>query len=219
MNDVPISEALAQVGEVALLRVVSIEPVGIFLGWGLPKDLFLPFAELTYSPKVGEEILVFLYHDQNERVCASMKIESFLEKTTKELKEEQPVDLIILAKTDLGFKAVINNRFVGILYGDEVFQELHYGQAIKGYIKKIRPDGKIDLKLSKAGHLAAEDIGPVILKMLKEKNGFLEINEKTSPQAIYDLFGVSKKKYKMILGNLYKQRLIRIEKDGIYLVK
>lgn len=212
-------QVLAQVGETALLRVVSIEPVGIFLDWGLPKDLFLPYSEQSYSLKVGQEVLVYLYLDQQDRICASMKIESFLEKTAQDLKEEQPVLLTILAQTDLGYKAVINHRFIGVLYRDEVFQSLSYGQKIQGYIKKIRPDGKIDLKLAKSGHLAAQDIAPLILQMLEDQNGFLEINEKTAPEVIYEMFGVSKKKYKIILGDLYKRRLIRIEDDGIYLVK
>lgn len=212
-------EALARLGEVALLRVVGIEPVGIFLEWGQPKDLFMPYSEQSYSLKVGQEVLVYVYLDQQDRPCASMKIESFLKKSAQGLQEEQPVHLIILAQTDLGYKAVINNQFIGVLYRDEVFQSLHYGQNMQGYIKKIRPDGKIDLKLAQSGHLSAQDISPKILEMLKEKNGFLDINEKTAPEVIYDMFGVSKKKYKIILGDLYKKRLIRIEADGIYLVK
>lgn len=134
--------------------------------------------------------------------------------------EGQEVQLVIAAETDLGFKAIINDEDWGVLYHSEVFQDLRLSQKIKGYIKKIREDGKIDLILQKPGHHAAQgEIGPKILEELKRQGGFLPINDKTSAETIYDLFGVSKKKYKIALGGLYKKRLITVDDSGIRLVK
>lgn len=209
----------AMVGDFALLKVVATTPVGAFLDWGLPKDLFLPFAEQTRALRVGQEILVYIYVDKSDRLSASMRLERNIEKTDANYKEGQPVNLIIAGRTDLGFKAIIENRHWGVLYGNEVFMPLHQGQRIPGYIKKMRDDGKIDLSLQQTGHKsAAEDVGPKILNLLKERNGFLAINDKTPPEEIYRLFGVSKKKYKIALGGLYKQRLISVDDDGIRLV-
>lgn len=209
----------AQAGDFALLKVVATTPVGAFLDWGLPKDLFLPFAEQTRALRVGQEILVYIYVDKSDRLSASMRLERNIEKTGAKYEEGQPVNLIIAGRTDLGFKAIVENRHWGVLYGNEVFQPLHQGQQIQGYIKKMREDGKIDLSLQKTGHKSAnEDVGPKILELLKQKNGFLAINDKTPPEEIYRLFGVSKKKYKIALGGLYKQRLISVDEDGIRLV-
>ncbi|MGZ5278335.1 MAG: CvfB family protein [Pseudobdellovibrionaceae bacterium] len=208
----------ARLGEFALLQVVAVESVGAFLDWGLPKDLFLPFAEQTKSLREGQDVLVFPYLDNSGRLAASMRLERNMSKEPATYKESEAVQLIIAFKTDLGFKAIINGKHWGVLYSNEVFQPLHYGQEVSGFIKKIREDGKIDLGLQRTGHQAGEDIAPKILEMLKEKGGFLEINDKTSAQIIYDLFGVSKKKYKIALGGLYKKRLIKVEDDGIRLV-
>ncbi len=192
-------------GEFKLLKVVSLSPVGAFLQWQPDKDILLPFSEQTEELFLGDLILVFTYLDKSERPCASMRIEKFLDKTPTHFKEQQEVDLWIYRKTDLGFKAIVDGLTMGILYQNEVFKPLSYGEKLKGYIGKIRADGKIDLTLGRFGHQSAEDIAPVILKMLSEQNGFLALNEKTTPETIYKLFGVSKKKYKMVLGALYKK--------------
>ena len=207
-----------QVGEYAILRVASIEPVGAFLDWGLPKDLFLPFREQTRELQVGHEIIVCLYTDNNGRISSSMRLEKFLDKDTSVYSLEQKVELLIIGKTDLGFKAIINGKHLGILYQNEVFQDLRYADQVPGYIKKIREDGKIDLILQPFGSKGADDLGAKILAKLGEKEGFLPLTEKTSPEVIYNLFGVSKKKYKMALGGIYKRKLITIEPDGIKLV-
>lgn len=209
----------AMVNDFALLKVVATSSVGAFLDWGLPKDLFLPFAEQTRALRVGQEVLVYVYVDKSDRLAASMRLERNVEKTAAEYTDGQKVNLIIAGRTDLGFKAIIENRHWGILYGNEVFQPLRQGQKIEGYIKKMRPDGKIDLSLQRSGHKATrEDVGPKILESLKEKNGFLPINDKTPPEEIYRLFGVSKKQFKVALGGLYKKRLITVHEDGIRLV-
>ncbi len=209
----------ATVGECAQLEVRSVEDVGAFLDWGLSKDLFLPFSEQTRGLKPGQEIIVFIYLDKSGRISASMRIDRNLKNPIDDLEEGQSVQLLIYGKTDLGFKAIINKSHVGVLYYDEVFQPLQYGQSIMGFIKKIRADKKIDLSLQRTGHKAGDDIAPRILELLQDNNGFLKINDKTSPEEIYKLFGASKKKFKIALGGLYKKRAIKVTDEGIELVK
>lgn len=206
-------------GEYALLEVVAVENIGAFLDWGQEKDLFLPFAEQEGRVEIGEKVIVYVYKDKADRFCASMRIQRNKAHFPMTLAPGDKVDLIIAAKTDLGYKAIINHKHLGMLYKNEVFTELYYGKEIQGYIKALRDDGKIDLSLQPniTGHKAAADIGPKILELLELKGGFLEINEKTPPEVIYEIFGVSKKKFKIAIGGLYKERLISIEEDGIRL--
>lgn len=209
---------LAKVGEFASLRVVSLSSIGAFLDWGLAKDLLLPFAEKTRALRVGENCLVYLYLDNTGRICASMRVDRYIEKTPGDYTVGQSVRLIIARHTDLGINAIINERHWGILFTNEVFERLLPGQKIQGYIKQIRPDGKIDLTLHKTGTTGTDDIGEKILQALRDEEGYLEINDKTSAEIIYEYFGVSKKKYKIALGALYKKRLITVDEDGIRLV-
>ncbi len=209
---------LAEVGDFACLEVVSIEKVGAFLNWGLTKDLFLPYREQTRDIRVGDNVVVAVYIDSSGRIAASMRVQKFLSEKKAQYVDGQKVELFISAKTDLGYKAIINNEHIGVLYANEVFQNLNHGQRISGYIKKMRDDGKIDLILQPPGNLGAEDLGQKILDLLKKENGFLKITDKTDPEKIYELFGVSKKKFKMALGGLYKKRLISISDDGVRLL-
>lgn len=206
----------AQVGEFAYLTVVAATRVGAFLAWGLDKDLFLPFSEQTHNIRPGDQVVVYIYLDNTDRIASSMRVERFFAEERGEYEVGQAVDLLIYNRTDLGFKAIINGDHAGMLYHNEVFQPLKIGQKLRGFIRNIRAeDGKIDLSLQKTGHQGAEDVGPKILEQLQKNNGFLALTEKTPPEKIYDLFGVSKKKYKIALGGLYKQRLITIDDDGI----
>lgn len=208
----------AQVGDLATLKVAGTSSVGAFLDWGLPKDLFLPFAEQTGRLRVGDNVLVYLYLDNTNRIASSMRLERKLNKTPAEYEVGQSVEIIIAEKTDLGFKAIINGQHWGMLYANEVFQELKYGQKLQAYVKEIRAsDGKIDLNLYKTGHQGGDEIAVKILEALRSSGGYLEINDKTSPEKIYELFGASKKKYKIALGGLYKKRLISISDEGIRL--
>ncbi len=210
---------LAIVGEFALLKVAGTTSVGAFLNWGLPKDLFLPFAEQSREVRTGQDVLVFVYTDKSDRLAASMRLDRNMSKVAGTYTEGQAVNLIIAGKTDLGFKAIVEGQHWGVLYSNEVFQELQYGQRLSAFIKKLRPDGKIDLALSMTtGHKAAADIGPQILELLQAKGGFLALNDKTPPEEIQRLFGVSKKKYKIALGGLYKKRQISVDDDGIRLL-
>jgi hypothetical protein len=206
-------------GEFATLKVASLQSIGAFLDWGLQKHLFLPYAEQTRALRVDQDVIVFLYLDNTGRLAASMRLDRNLKKDAGSAYHDgDAVDLLIAAKTDLGYKAIVDGKYWGVLYANEVFQTLRYGQKIPGFIKTVRADGKLDLGLQRTGHKAGEDIAPKILALLKERGGFLEITDKTSAEIIYELFGVSKKKYKIALGGLYKKRLIKIDDDGIRLV-
>ena len=208
---------LAEVGQFACLEVVSLESVGAFLDWGLPKDLFLPFRERTRPVKVGQTVVVFVYLDNTDRICASMRLDKYVNPEPGPYKEGERVELFIAARTDLGFKAIINGNHWGMLYNNEIFQPLEHGQKLAGFIKKIRADGKIDLSLQDLNADPIKDLPEKILSLLKNKGGFLSVNDKTPAEEIYELFGVSKKKYKIALGGLYKKRLITVEDDGIRL--
>ena len=212
-------QPLAAVGDFALLKVVAVEEVGAFLDWGLPKDLFLPHREQSRSLRVGQRVLVYLYLDSSQRIAASMRLERNTDPEPGDYKLDQEVDLLIIGKTDLGYKAIIENRHLGVIYQNEVFQELEYGQRTKGFIKKIREDRKIDLALQRAGMTDVDTIVDQILDQLRRKGGFLELNDKASADLIHDLFGVSKKKYKIALGGLYKKRWIQVDDDGIRLTE
>ena len=211
---------IAWIGEYAFLKVVDVKDVGAFLDIGTEKDLFLPHSEQTRPVQPGQSVIVYIYLDKMERVTGSMRLEKHVTPEPAQYEEGQEVNLMIAAETDLGYKAIINRKHWGILYHSEIFKPLHYGQQMKGFIKKTREDGKIDLILQQAGHKAAQDdIGPRILAKLQGEGGFLPINDKTSAETIYELFGVSKKKYKIALGGLYKKRLITVDEDGIRLAK
>lgn len=202
----------------AILRVVAIEKIGAFLSWQPDKDLYLPFSEQTKKIEVGEEVVVAIYQDKQERPCSSMRLDKFASNDTADLKLEQKVELIVFAETDLGYKALINKKQTGVIYKNEVFQQLHYGQEITGYICKIREDGKIDLILQPFGNKGADDLGLRIIEALEDNNGYLEITDKTNPEVIYQMFGVSKKKFKIALGGIYRKKLVSIEEKGIRLV-
>ncbi len=210
----------AKVGEFAYLEVVSVSAIGAFLKWGLPKDLFVPFREQKQKMEVGRFYLVYLYLDEDtNRIAASAKLEQFLLDVPPEYSVGQEVDLLIYHKTDLGYKAIINTEHLGVLYKNEVFQELRPGQKIKGYINKIREDKKIDLALRKPGFEKIDSLTDVILKKIAENNGFLEVSDKTEAGKIYELFGVSKKTFKKAIGALYKKKLIDLNDKGIRLGK
>jgi predicted RNA-binding protein (virulence factor B family) len=210
----------AQVGEFAYLTVVAVTDVGAFLDWGLDKDVLVPFAEQHRPLEVGHSYLVYLYLDKiHGRITASSKIDHFLnDDKPHNFKPQQAVNLIIANSTDLGYKAIINHSHWGVLYKDEVHQRLSFGQNKKGFIKRIRPDGKIDLSLQ-GGKETRDKYAKIILIYLNNHNGFAPVHDKTNPQVISKLFGMSKGAFKKAIGGLYKQRIISIEKDGIRLNK
>lgn len=220
MNEIEKEIQPPKVGDIAVYRVASVEDIGVFLDCGQPKDLFLPFREQTRELRVGDRAIVYVYMDNNDRMAGSMRIDKHIGKGPTTYKVGDEVELLVFAKTDLGFKAIVDGRHFGMLYADEVFERIRYAQRLTGYIKAIRGDGKLDLSLSRAGHKAAsEDVAPRIMEMLEEEGGFLPINDKTSAERIHDLFGVSRKRFKVALGGLYKKRVISVDPDGIRLIE
>jgi predicted RNA-binding protein (virulence factor B family) len=206
------------VGEFACLKAVAVTPMGAFLDWGLMKDLFVPFREQKLKMEEGRWYIVTVYLDpETKRLVASAKIEKFLDNLPPDYEAGQEVDLLIAGETDLGFNAIINNKHLGVIYRNEIFQPLRKGDRIKGYIKKIREDEKIDLLLQKPGYAKVDDISLKIVDVLKKHNGFLPVTDKSDPDAIYELFGVSKKTYKKAIGTLFKFQIIDIEDKGIRL--
>lgn len=210
---------LVQMDGVAWLKVISIGRAGAFLDWGLGKDLLVPFAEQDYELEENHYCLVRVYLDDQNRIAASSYLNHFISDEARYLREGDEVALIIAGKTDLGFKAVVNENFWGILYHNEVFQPLREGQKLTGYIKKIREDKKIDLSLNKAGHTHVKPVTEQIIQRLEDNNGFLELSDKSSPEAINAAFGVSKKVFKHAIGSLYKERRITLTKTSISLTK
>ena len=210
---------LAMVEEFALLTVVSVTPVGAFLNWGLPKDLFVPFREQRQPMEEGKKYLVYVYVDTNtKRIAASSKIEHYLDNIPVDYDLDEEVDLIIVNETDLGYNAIIDNSHFGILYKNEVFQPLNPGDKVQGYIKKIRTDGKIDLRLEKIGYEKISSFVDRIIVELQKNKGFLPLTDKSSPEEIYNTFKISKKNFKAAIGALYKKRFISLDDTGIHLL-
>jgi predicted RNA-binding protein (virulence factor B family) len=210
---------LAQVDEIAYLKVAALNYVGAFLDWGLAKNLLVPFSEQHHELEVGKFYMVKVFLDDQQRVVATTKIDKFISDTAdEELTEGQQVDLLIADKTELGVKAIVNNRYWGMLYSNELFQPVSKGQKLTAYIKHIREDLKIDLSLQLQGYIKKVlPLTETIINELNAHNGVLMISDKSPPEAIYALFGVSKKVFKQAIGALYKQELIDIEKTEIRL--
>jgi len=208
----------ATVGQFTMLQVVSSTPSGAFLNWGLEKDLLVPKREQPVRMEQGKSYLVHVYLDvKSNRITASARLDRFLGQQPAGFTEKEEVDLIIYDQTDLGYKAIVNNSHSGMLYKNEVFQKFRLGQQLKGYIKKIRDDGKIDLSLQLPGQQPVDDISQTILNALKRRGGWLAVNDNSPPQEIYAMFKVSKKTFKKAIGALYKKRLITISPKGIKL--
>ena len=213
----------AVVDECAYLKVISTNKVGAFMDWGLQKDLLIPHQEQKHPFRLGESHVVYLYlDDRAQRIAGTEYLDSYLDETSVYYKESQAVDLLICSETELAYKAVINQSHLGLLYRNEVFQPLVIGQKIKGYVKKIRPDKKIDLCLQLTGETKKDDaistLKQAIIMHLSANKGSSTLSDRSSPESIYATFHVSKKVYKRALSSLYKERKIEIKKDAIYLV-
>jgi predicted RNA-binding protein (virulence factor B family) len=207
------------VGDIVLLECVSITPQGAFMDWGLMKDLFVARSQQLVGMRVGGKYLVKIYVDkQTDRVAATEKIEFQLSNEELTVKEMEEVDLVASRKSDIGYVMIINNLHTGVLHNNEMFRDIRIGDRMKGFIKTIRADNKIDLVLGKPGYQKVEDELDKVLRLLKENNGYLPYNDKSAPEDIYAYFGMSKKTFKMTTGALYKQRKIDFAKEGIKLV-
>jgi predicted RNA-binding protein (virulence factor B family) len=211
---------LATVGEVATLKVISVNHhIGAFLGWGLAKDLLLPFREQTGPVRVGQDVVVRVYLDEKtERIVASMKLgrDSALEPPN--YRSGQPVEFLITDKTSLGYKALVEGRHPGLLYHEGISVPVAIGQKLKGFVRALRPDGKLDLSLDQAGYRRVAPLALRIIEALQRNKGRLGLDDDSPPEAIRQAFGTSKKAFKQALGTLYKARRIRFSKPGIELL-
>lgn len=206
----------AQVGDFVFLEVVGVSAFGAFLDWGLLKDLFVPHKEQKAKMQLGGKYLVYIYIDEEtDRITASAKIDRYVSKETPPFNPGDKVDLLIYQFSDLGYKAIINNRYGGMLYEDETFRHLPIGCKTTGYIKQVREDNKIDLLLDEPGYGKVGGVSEEILNYLETNDGYLALNDKSPSEDIYEAFGVSKKTFKKAIGDLYKRRLITIEQAGI----
>ncbi|WP_010521835.1 CvfB family protein [Aquimarina agarivorans] len=213
-------EPFATVNTFAFLKCAAVSEIGAFLDWGLEKHLFVPFKEQANQMKVGRSYLVYVYLDEKtERLVASSKTNRFLSNKLVLLSPYEEVDLIASHPSDKGWNMIVNQKYLGLVYADEIFQKISVGDRMKGFVKKVRSDTKIDLTLQKHGFRGIEPNADLVLRMLKAEGGFLALNDKSSPDAIKSLLQLSKKNFKKAIGSLYKQRLIKIESDGISLVE
>lgn len=212
----------AKVGEFASLEVAWVNQYGAFLKWGLMKDLFCPFREQKKRMEQGQRHIVYIKVDEDSyRLMATAKVEKYL--TTPvitdlpSLQHGTEVDILVWMKTDLGFKVIVNNKFQGLIFENQIFQPLHSGMKLKAYVDHVRQDGKIDIALQQTGRQQTLDFAEVLLRYLYENEGHCNLGDKSPAELIYDRFQVSKKAFKKAVGDLYKRRLIIIKDDGIHL--
>jgi len=209
-----------EVGRCEMLKVIDINNAGAFMDWGLPKDLLVPYSEQHKPMEVGYSYVVYVFHDQgSDRIAASTRLQDHLAEESVWIKPRQSVDLLIAGRTDLGYKAVINDQYLGLIFRDDAFRPLKIGERLPGFVKNIRADGKIDLLISQGTLQGDHDLGEQIIEKLRASGGISTLTDKSDPDAIYRQFKVSKKKYKQALGTLYKSRRITLAPNQIKLVE
>ena len=213
-------QPLAQVGDFAYLECSWVNEYGAFLNWGLMKDLFCPFREQKKRMEIGSSYIVYVTIDEESyRMMASAKVEHYLSKDKPPYKAGDEVQIIVWQKTDLGFKAIIDNAYAGLIYRDQIFKYVHTGDRMKAYVTNVRPDGKIDLTLQHTGRQQTLDFSETLLTYLHEHGGTCDLGDKSDAEEIKARFEVSKKVYKKAIGDLYRRRLITISDGGIHLVE
>lgn len=210
-------EPIAQVGEWGLMSIAGVNSTGAFASWGIKeKDLLIPFSEQRGRLQVGQNVLVYVYTDKaSGRIVGTTKFNKLLDKTPANYQLNQQVDLLIAERSSLGYKAIINGKHWGVIFNSDVFGKLFVGKRLKGFIKQIREDGKIDLSLQKVGVAKLDDLSQKVLDQLDKHGGYLPLCDKSSPDAIFAVFRTSKGTFKKTIGSLYKQGLITIEAEGI----
>ncbi len=209
-----------QVGECAHLKVTDVNDAGAFLDWGLSKDLLVPYKEQHKPMEVGKSYVVCVYIDKySDRIVASSRLSRHLQEESRFYKAQQPVKLLICGRSDMGYKAIVNHTHLALLYKDDAFKPLKYGQKLDGYIKTIRSDHKIDVSLQLPPIQQRAQLTEQIIAHLEANNGLSTLTDKSAPDAIYHQYNVSKGAYKKALGSLYKAKRIVIERDKISLVK
>ena len=205
--------------EFACLQVKDLSKFGAFMDWGLEKDLLVPFSEQRDELSVGQKCIVYIYLDKvTSRLLATVKLGRMLEHENIELLEDEKVDLLVGEEKEIGVEVIVNNLYRGLVFKNELFKSLEMGDRCKGYVKKVRVDGKVDITLQKRGYAQVESVTDEFIDALKRNNGFLNLTDKSNPEEIKTQLKMSKKVFKKTLGALYKQRIIRIEEDGVYLV-
>ena len=209
---------LVQVGEFACLEVAWVNEFGAFLNWGLMKDLFVPFREQKMKMQIGRKYVIHAHmDDESYRIVASAKVERYLLKDIPDYTPGEKVEILIWQKTDLGFKAIINNKYSGLLYENEIFTPIETGMKMIAFVKQVREDGKVDLMLQKTGFEKVDDFSKTLLDYIRAHDGSIKMNDKSPAEEIYAVFGVSKKTFKKGIGDLYKKRLITLQEGGISL--
>ena len=212
-------QPLARVGDFAYLEVAWVNNFGAFLNWGLLKDLFVPFREQKMKMVKGQSYIVHIHLDEeSSRIMASAKVERYLSSGYVPYHKGDKAEALVWQKTELGFKVILDNQWGGLLYDSQVFRQLHTGDRVTVYINKVRPDGKIDVTLSRQGQEGVTDFSDVLLTYLQENNGYCRLGDKSPSEEIAQEFNVSKKVFKKAIGDLYKRRLITISEDGLHLV-
>ena len=200
------------------MEVKSVNNTGAFLEWGLMKDLLVPFKEQKMPMREGKWYLVYVHLDHvTGRIVASARIDKYLDNVIPDYTPNQEVDLLVAEDTEIGYKVIINNTHWGLVYHSEVSQRLEKGEHLKGYIKEVREDEKIDVSLTSLGYQKVDGIAKTILESLKAQGGYIAVHDKSEPELIYSLFRCSKKAFKQAIGALYKQKLILLEPEGIRL--
>jgi len=208
----------ATVGEFTVLPVKQMTKLGAFMDWGVEKDLLVPFKEQQEPMQAGQHYPVFIYLDEKSgRITGSTKVDKFAQLADEDLKENAEANLLITYPTDLGYKVIINNYYGGLLYKSDIHKTVKSGDELRGFVKTIREDGKIDVLLEKPGYDSVEPNAQKILDKVKANNGFLPLHDKSSPEEIKQQLGMSKKVFKKAVGSLYKQKLILIADNGIKL--
>ena len=212
-------EPFIQLGEFAYLQVVEVTIHGAFMDWGLEKDLLVPFREQPKEMEEGRYYLVYLYLDEaTQRLAATARVNPFYEAATEELvQRNEEVVMLVCETTELGIKVIVNNRFRGLIFQSDVTRKLKYGSIIDGFVKNVREDGKLDIILQPEGYGKVEPLSQELLDLIQQKGGFISLTDKSDPADIQKMTGWSKKTFKQVVGNLYKQRLVVIGENGITL--
>lgn len=204
--------------EFAFLDVREVNRIGAFMDWGLQKDLLIPYREQKANIQEGGNYLVYCYYDQeSERLAGSTKTAKFLDTVPPEYVPDEEVNILVTEEHELGFKCIVDNLFSGMIYHNEIFTPVHIGEKRRGFVKQVREDEKIDVALQLTGKNSSHERKDPILDYLKTHDGVMFITDKSDPEMIYDTFGMSKKMFKKAVGHLYKEKIIRIEKDKIVL--
>ncbi len=203
----------------AYLTAKQVNEIGAFMDWGMDKDLLVPFREQAQRMEPGKSYVVFVYLDEEtDRLVGSTKLSRFIIREDIDVMEGDIVDLLIYSETDLGFNAIVNNLYSGLIYKNEIYESIRIGDKLQGYVKRVREDEKIDLSLQKSGYELVDDVKWRILKLIKDQNGILALNDNSSPEEIKSKLQISKKAFKKAVGALYRERLVKLTDKGVELI-